>query len=134
MITNDIPAEAVIPYLVKQRNGYKAKLDYITPYTKSLEAKVKALEKKVQEQDGIISELRDAKSKLGWMRQIEQENERMKKELKALRKDYKSSDWYLQKEGELKRLRKKIGEMRMALNRLLVAKNLAAKEVGYEAD
>ncbi len=43
MSKNKVPLEACVKYLVRERDNYKAKLDILVPYTKSLEASYKAL-------------------------------------------------------------------------------------------
>ena len=44
---NDIPLEAVLKWIKKERDQYKNKLDTLIPYTHTLETKVRALEKEV---------------------------------------------------------------------------------------
>lgn len=44
MKSHDIPLEAVLKWIKKERDSYKAKLDRLVPYTKSLEQRNRELE------------------------------------------------------------------------------------------
>ena len=54
----DVPIEAAVKYLIKEKDELKRKLDMIVPYTKSLEEKVQNLNKELQKKNNCIEDLR----------------------------------------------------------------------------
>lgn len=54
----DVPIEAALKYLVKERGELQRKLDMIVPYTKSLEEEIQHLNGRLQKKDDCIEDLR----------------------------------------------------------------------------
>ena len=106
----DVPLEAVLKYIKQDRDKYKAKLDELIPYTKSLEKKVKVLE-----EDGV----EDAKKLKNKMALLEARNIGLEAELKALRTNYKQSEWYKDLKEQRKRYSERNKILKQALNRAL---------------
>jgi hypothetical protein len=48
-LNNDIPAEVLLKYALRERDNYKAKLDQLIPYTKNLEKTVAMLREDMAE-------------------------------------------------------------------------------------
>ena len=76
-INEDIPLEAAVKWLIRERDRYRDKLDELIVYTKSLERELKEgaepYEHKIKSLEGDIKSLR--------------------KENAALRKDFKETEW-----------------------------------------
>lgn len=81
----EIPLEACVKYLVRERDELKRKLDLLVPYTKKLESEKKSLEK-------LVSETMSDKDKT--IARLEKENIRLVEEKTMLISDYQSSEWY----------------------------------------
>lgn len=106
---NDIPLEAVLKYIKKERDKYKAKLENLVPYTKALEQKVKDLDDIISDKEKRIADLEkrleENEIKKGEYNQAIHDNKFMKEELDAFRKDYRKTEWYKQLEDARKALR-----------------------------
>ena len=100
-----VSLQAAVKYLIKQRDEYKAKLDKLIPYTKSLEQQLKEAaepyEHKIKSLEGDLKHLR--------------------KENATLHKGYKESDWYANMVRDIQRLRKENKELWEAIQRYHIA-------------
>ena len=96
MLNKDVPLEAAVKYIVRERDALRKKLDILVPYTKSLEQQVKEV------RDETVDRL--TKENKGLQKQYDTVNA----EAVALRKGYKKSQWYLQLKESNKRLREEI--------------------------
>lgn len=104
---NDVPIEAVLKYIVRDRDHYKAKLEQLIPYTKSLEQKLK---------DNETELLAQASARI---KELQSQRDQFLEELSAFREDNKQTAWYIQLEEDRKRLRKENKALRKALNAFL---------------
>lgn len=123
MIQNDIPLEAVLKYIKRERDKYKEKVDILTAYSKSLEQRVKSLaskepdlEKAVKEIANLKAQLEARKALVSENKMLKNENEFMKSELKAFREDARKTAWFAQAEEERQRLFKKVRLLKKTLN------------------
>lgn len=57
-MNEDVPIEAVLKYIVRERDGYKEKLEHLINYTKSLENEVKTLRADAGSFTKAVNELR----------------------------------------------------------------------------
>lgn len=126
-ISNDIPLEAVLKYIVKERDRYKNKLEILIPYTKSLEQKVKSHEKNIE----LVKQCKELEDKLKVATRL---NEDYRAELKALKSDYKTSEWYLDTRRQMTQQRTRIRELSIALNKVLVENSELKRRNESEAD
>ena len=118
MSKNKVPLEACVKYLVMERDNYKAKLDILVPYTKSLEASYKALkEEKDKEHEKELLTLQQR------LESLEKQNLRLQEENSNLIKDYRKSEWFAQIERNHKKRQQTINELRHRLNSLYLEKN-----------
>lgn len=123
MIQNDIPLEAVLKYIKRERDKYKEKVEILTAYSKSLEAKIKNLaskesdlEKALKEVATLKAELEARKALVSENKMLKNENEFMKSELRAFREDARKTAWFAQAEEERQRLFKKVRLLKKTLN------------------
>lgn len=127
-----VPISAVLKYIVKDRDKYKAKLDQLIPYAKSLEKKVQDLEKEI---DGLNKRLKEnevKKADLAMMKQTMNENEFMKEELRAFRRDFKETAWFKQMDDDRKRMREALKKLRIAFSRMCVSQGIDIKSQDIE--
>ena len=110
-----IPIEAAVKYLIKQRDGYKAKLDELIPYTKRLEVRVRDMEKQIESIG--VSDLKEIAKKI---ERLERENRRLKEENGNLIFDYHRSEWFKGMQRQNQQRQRTINELRIALNRAMV--------------
>ena len=83
--SKDIPIEAVLKYIKEDRDKYKAKLEQLIPYTKSLEARIKELEK------GHSSDITELQQKIT---KLKTKNMLLTQEKTALIEDLHSTEWF----------------------------------------
>ena len=137
MITNDIPLEGVLKYIKAERDKYKDKVKVLTDYAHSLEKKVNnlmtlnemlndtnaSLLKKCADLSVQREEIQMAKRLVGENNMLKSQNASFLKELKAMREDFRESDWYKQIHADNARLRVRHKELMIAYNKLLVQRN-----------
>lgn len=109
-----MPIEAAVKWLIKERDRYKEKLDTIVPYTKSLETRVRDLEK-------LIEGLGDCPMKR--IEKLEKENRRLIEEKTFLIQDYQKSDWYKSMQVKAKKKDERIHSLRESLLEAMVKLN-----------
>lgn len=105
-----IPLEAAVKYLVKERDGYKAKLEKLIPYTKMLE---QGKSERIQNLEQEVKKLRT---------RLDRKNlayEEIMKENYALKRGYKDTQWYASMQESLRYHRTIENTLRNALNRAL---------------
>ena len=110
----EVPIEAAVKWLIKERDRYKEKLDTIVPYTKSLETRVRDLEK-------LIEGLGDCPMKR--IEKLEKENRRLIEEKTFLIQDYQKSDWYKSMQVKAKKKDERIHHLRESLLEAMVKLN-----------
>ena len=110
----EVPIEAAVKWLIKERDRYKEKLDTIVPYTKSLETRVRDLEK-------LIEGLGDCPMKR--IEKLEKENRRLIEEKTFLIQDYQKSDWYKRMQVKAKKKDERIHHLRESLLEAMVKLN-----------
>ena len=110
----EVPIEAAVKWLIKERDRYKEKLDTIVPYTKSLETRVRDLEK-------LIEGLGDCPMKR--IEKLEKENRRLIEEKTFLIQDYQKSDWYKSMQVKAKKKDERIHSLRESLLEAMVKLN-----------
>ena len=110
----EVPIEAAVKWLIKERDRYKEKLDTIVPYTKSLEVRVRDLEK-------LIEGLGDCPMKR--IEKLEKENRRLIEEKTFLIQDYQKSDWYKSMQVKTKKKDERIHSLRESLLEAMVKLN-----------
>lgn len=109
-MNEDIPVEALLKYIVKERDKYKQKLETLIPYTKGLEARLADNDKKHEETVTKMERQFERKCR---------EYEELYKEVVTMRRDYKESAWYRDLHEESRKLREKIKQQNIVNNRLL---------------
>jgi len=112
MVENkDVPLEAAVKYLVKERDLYKRKLNYIVPYTKYLEAELRDIDKgkKKEENKELATALRRVDV-------LEAEKKRLIEENTALIKDYRKSEWFIQLKKRYDKYKSERDAIRQRLN------------------
>lgn len=112
MVENkDIPLEAVVKYLVKERDQLKRKLNYIVPYTKHLEAELRDIDngKKQEENKELAAALRRVKT-------LEAEKQRLIEENSTLIKDCRKSEWFVQTKKKYDKYKSERDALRIRLN------------------
>lgn len=120
-MNSEVPVEAIVKYIKRERDQYKEKLDKLVPYTKQLEAWSSNMEKNIRaEYESQIQSL----SKRLENQMVE--NARLLKEKTALIMDYHKSEWYISMQKQNKRRNDEVKHLREALNRAMVA--LSKKE------
>lgn len=113
-ITNDIPPEALLKWIVKERDKYKAKLDMLVPYTKSLEDRVRFLEKaRTADNESLMKQLSNAKARIAHLTQEKSE----------LIEDYHKTEWYGQIQESCSRKNKRIVALQQTISRLMIELN-----------
>ena len=129
MIKNDIPIEGVLKYIKKERDNYKDKLETLIPYTKSLELKLKEqlivignLHDEINRLNAELEANKVTKAEIGEAKHLVKENALLRAELKAMKEDYKQSDWYKTLQRHRKQLRDKQGDLIKAYNKVLLSK------------
>ena len=110
----EVPIEAAVKWLIKERDRYKEKLDTIVPYTKSLETRVRDLEK-------LIEGLGDCPMKR--IEKLEKENRRLIEEKTFLIQDYQKSDWYKSMQVRVNKKDERIRHLRESLLEAMVKLN-----------
>jgi len=134
----DVPLEGVVKWIARERDGYKAKLAKLVPYTKELEAKVaklvpytKELEAKVTRYEKALNPSEDGElsynSLLANFKHLKGEN-------LALRTNLKESDWYRTLYKKAEKYRKECVSLRRSYKDL-VCENIKLqkqKEVGKD--
>ena len=109
MLNEDLPLEAVLKYIKRDRDKYKAKLERLIPYTKSLEERLeRASDARFNE---LIKENVNLKSA----------NDGLKKENAALRAEYRKSGWFIGLEKRDAALAKENAFLKQELIRLRAA-------------
>lgn len=103
-ITDKIPLEAAVKYLVKERDNLKCKLEILVPYTKSLEKKLKAYENELDEETPAAIRLRA---------------EELKRENRALKDDYKQSTWYKDLKRKMDSLTRENNHLKQRISELM---------------
>ena len=120
-----VPIEAVLKYIKQDRDKYKAKLDQIVPYTKSLEQKVKILQRELDKYDGYPEQMREIRKENERLvkenYRLTKENEIALRELKAFRTDYRESEWFKQLSENRERLKKTNRRLKLTVYNLLQA-------------
>ena len=106
-MNKSIPTESLLKYIVKDRDEYKRRLDMLVPYTKSLEAELERY-RAVCPPDGMAS-----------MKDLALRAELLKEENKALRKDYKTSDWFKQLTRQSKKLQEENKRLKSTISDLI---------------
>ena len=114
MNNSDIPIEAAVKWLIRERDRYKEKLEQLIPYTKSLEKKLFDKEREIEQEHDSLLTKQDKR-----ITELTNQRESLKAELEAFRSDFKQTQWYIQLDGDRNRLRKENKALRKALNRLL---------------
>lgn len=107
----DVPLEAVVKYLVKERDQLKRKLNYIVPYTKHLEAELRDIDngKKQEENKELAAALRR-------VRTLEAEKQRLIEENSTLIKDCRKSEWFTQTKKKYDKYKEERNALRRRLN------------------
>ena len=105
-MNEDVPVEALVKYLVRERDERQRKLDMLVPYTKSLEDRI------ASQRDELVSNL------MKELRAAISERDALKKENVAYRTDFKESSWYKQLHEQNKRLRSENANLRATTSRL----------------
>lgn len=107
----DVPLEAVVKYLVKERDQLKRKLNYIVPYTKHLEAELRDIDngKKQEENKELAAALRRVKT-------LEAEKQRLIEENSTLIKDYRKSEWFTQTKKKYDKYKEERNALHIRLN------------------
>lgn len=111
---NRPPLEAAVKWLVKERDRYKEKLETLIPYTKRLEADLRAIrEEKDKERQKELQALEKR------LKQANERAERLERENSALIKDYRQSGWFKQIEENQRKRKAERDRYRELLNRAL---------------
>lgn len=110
-----IPIEAAVKYIVRDRDGYKAKLDQLIPYTKRLEARVKEMEQQLD----IVS-LADIKEMEKTIDRLTRENKRLTEENTNLIFDYHQSEWFKGMQRQHQKRQGTIKNLRISLNEAII--------------
>lgn len=105
---HNIPLEAVVKYLAKERDNYKQRLDQIVPYTKSLEEKIRRYEECFEKASEDPKDVSFLKTQLLLI----------KTENRMLIKEYKKSNWYKSLEGKINKVCMENLSLRRALTAL----------------
>ena len=112
----DVPLEAVLKWLKKDRDKLQAKLDMLVPYTKRLEKKLETQRVEIErEKDAEIAKLR---------KQLENTDKQWKLQMHdnaQLIKDYKQSEWYKCLKKQNKSLRDECKKWKIIANRSVSA-------------
>lgn len=114
-----IPLEAVLKYIKKDRDDYKAKLEKLIPYTKQLETKVKELERELEDIESQMKNLEVSRQMVLDAKNAALDNARMKEEIKAFREDAKKTAWFKQLDDDRKNLKEQNKKLKMAFNHIL---------------
>lgn len=111
---NRPPLEAAVKWLVKERDRYKEKLETLIPYTKRLEADLRAIREEKDKE--CQKELQALEKRL---KQANERAERLERENSALIKDYRQSGWFKQIEENQRKRKAERDRYRELLNRAL---------------
>lgn len=118
----DVPLEGVVKWIARERDGYKAKLAKLVPYTKELEAKVTRYEKALNPtENGELS----YNSLLANFKHLKGEN-------LALRTNLRESDWYRTLINKAEKYRKECVSLRRSIKDLVCENIKLQKEVGKD--
>ena len=108
---NPIPLEAAVKYLIRERDGYKQKLDLLVPYTKRLEVRLNDTEKLLD-----ITKTEEVKKMGKTIERLEMENRKLIEEKSAIIKDYHTSEWFKGMQRTHQKLRERIFRLRESLD------------------
>ena len=115
-----VSLQAVVKYVVKERDHYKEKLAMVTAYAKKLEAEKEQENADLHQEVSRIRERLERKNK---------EYEDLYRENAALKKGYHDTQWYQSLMNLNKQLREKITNL-TRMNNNLVAENHLLKSGG----
>ena len=113
-INEDVPIEAVVKYLVKERDAYKEKLDTLVPYTKRLEARLRDMEAAVD-----ATRADEVRKMEKTIERLERENKRLVEEKTNLIMDYHKTEWFKSMQRAQTRRADTIKHLRDALSNAL---------------
>lgn len=117
--SNEVPLEGVLKWIARERDRLQEKLDYITPYTKSLEKKIWDMEQEKEKHESELLKKAEQKIKV-----LEAERQQYLAELNAFREDYRQTQWFIQMDEDRKKIRKENKALRKALSSFLSGQNL----------
>lgn len=124
----DVPVEAVLKYIIQERDNYKEKLHSTVEYAKAREKYLREEKKReIESRDVQIKRLEQK------VKSLEGQVQKLMIDNGMLVNEYKKSDWYKQLHNKNKKLQEKVGQWRMIANRA-ISKLVSAEQLQKEAE